>query len=138
MPTASMELKEVQLGMAVPTYWVELMAATIGAGRASVPLQMGTMPASSELLQLGMVDAIVQRPDDLLPHATAEAGRWLANPDAGRAATKAALRGGLASRWEADIEADAAGLWETMNTPAYLQAIETVMSRLSGGKASKL
>uniref|UniRef100_A0A7S1QJ94 Uncharacterized protein n=1 Tax=Alexandrium catenella TaxID=2925 RepID=A0A7S1QJ94_ALECA len=134
----SMGLNEVQLGIPVPVYWVKLLVATIGSGRASRLLQTGVMPASSELLQLGMVDAMVERPDELLPHATAEAQRWLANPDAGRAATKAFLRGPLAETWEADIEADSAGLWETMNTAAYLKAIESVIARLSGGKAAKL
>eukprot|EP00747_Dinoflagellata_sp_TGD_P166064 gnl/TRDRNA2_/TRDRNA2_188292_c0_seq1.p1 gnl/TRDRNA2_/TRDRNA2_188292_c0~~gnl/TRDRNA2_/TRDRNA2_188292_c0_seq1.p1 ORF type:complete len:269 (-),score=70.59 gnl/TRDRNA2_/TRDRNA2_188292_c0_seq1:58-864(-) len=138
----SMGLNEVLLGIPVPRYWAELMAETIGTRQAALVLQTGEQPASARLLQLSMVDAVLDKREELLPHAEKVVKRWLAAPDPGRVKTKEALRGSLAQRWTAGIDGEADEVWEALNQPGSIAALTQVIARLSGGAkaapASKL
>jgi len=135
----SMGLNEVQLGIPVPTFWIELFASVAGQRQAERLLQTGEMTSSPRLLELSMVDAVVDGPEQLLP-ATLEAVRgWLKAPDEGRVATKRALRGPLGKRWAAGVHLEAAEVWASCSSAATVASLGKVLQRLSGGKkASKL
>eukprot|EP00746_Dinoflagellata_sp_MGD_P003314 gnl/MRDRNA2_/MRDRNA2_106438_c0_seq1.p1 gnl/MRDRNA2_/MRDRNA2_106438_c0~~gnl/MRDRNA2_/MRDRNA2_106438_c0_seq1.p1 ORF type:complete len:294 (+),score=70.97 gnl/MRDRNA2_/MRDRNA2_106438_c0_seq1:80-883(+) len=133
----SMGLNEVALGIPVPQYWIELMASTIGQRQAELALQTGIMIPSERLLQINMVDVVVKEPSEVLPRAVQEAGRWLKNQDAGRAATKAVLRGPLAKRWADGTDSEASQVWASISDPKTVAMLKAVQERLGGGKAKK-
>mmetsp|Transcript_60506 Transcript_60506/g.129837 ORF Transcript_60506/g.129837 Transcript_60506/m.129837 type:complete len:269 (-) Transcript_60506:68-874(-) len=139
----SMGLNEVQLGIPVPGYWVELMASVVGQRQAEKVLMLGELPPADKLLQMSMVDVVVDSGDKVLPAALAEVRRWLKNPDPGRVATKQSLRGSLAERWKAGTQEEAGSVWAAISAPSTVASLTQVMERLSGGKkppakASKL
>lgn len=132
----SMGLNEVALGIPVPMFWIELMANTIGQRQAELALQTGVMIPSERLLQISMVDVVVKDASEVLPRALQEAGRWLKNPDAGRAATKDVLRSPLAKRWANGIEDEASMVWASVSDPRTVASLKAVQERLGGGKAA--
>lgn len=138
----TMGLNEAQLGMTVPWNWTNLLVSTVGQRQAEKLLFTGDMPPAPRLLEIGLVDAVVEGPDALLPAALQEARRWLKNPDFGRAGTKQILRGPLAQRWAASSQDEAAFVWAGMSDPKVVDALKKVLERLSGGSkkaaASKL
>lgn len=130
----SMGLNEVQLGICVPDYWVELFAACAGQRQAELLLQRGDIVPSERLLELSMVDAIVDGAEQVLPAALAEVARWLKSPDSGRIETKELLRGPLAERWLKGGEKEAAHVWRTVSSPGAVATLGKVLDKLSGGK----
>merc|ERR1740123_1770150 len=126
--------------MPVPLFWVELFAKSAGQRRAERFLQLGEMVPSAQLLSLSMVDAVVEKADEVLPATLDEVRKWLKFPDEGRVATKKDLRGPLGDRWKAGIPVEAAKVWESTADPKTVAALGKVLERLSGGgkKASKL
>jgi len=136
----AMGLNEVQLGIPVPRYWIELFAATVGQRQAELLLEAGDMVPAARLQQLGMADAVVATVDGVLPAAQKEMQRWLKSPDSGRVATKQVLRGPLGQRWEAGIQEEAGQVWQSCSDPSTVKSLTKVLERLSGGgkKASKL
>lgn len=138
----SMGLNEVQLGIPVPLNWIPMFASVTGQRQAEMLLQSGDMPPAPRLLQLGMVDAVVDGADAVLPAALQEVRRWLKNPDFGRAETKKVLRGPLAERWAANVAEEAAGVWKGCSDPKVVASLTKVLERLGGGTkkapASKL
>merc|ERR1712032_571861 len=54
-PDGTMGLNEVQLGIPVPDYWVELMSSVIGQRQTELMLSVGEQPGVKKLMQLGMV-----------------------------------------------------------------------------------
>ena len=71
-----------------------------------------------------------------MPRAGEFLKSWLKLPDAGRVATKKALRGQLASEWgnEARLRAEAKQIWALMSDPRTIDALKATMDRLSGNK----
>lgn len=135
----SMGLNEVQLGIPVPKFWIELFASVVGKRQAERLLQLGELPTGGpRLLELGLADATVESPEQLLPAALAEAARWLSSPDAGRIATKEELRGDLGRRWAAGKEEEATLVWKSVSDPRTVASLTKVLERLSGGKKAKL
>merc|ERR1711874_818777 len=65
----SMGLNEVALGIPVPKFWCELMANTVGHRAAEKVLLAAAMTPAQQLLEMGMVDAVVMKPEELLPVA---------------------------------------------------------------------
>merc|ERR1719387_98519 len=129
-----MGLNEVALGIPVPRYWIDLMVSTIGQRPTELALQTGSLMPTEHLLKLSMVDAAVEKPDELIPHALEVAKAWLKNPDHGRVATKAVLRQPLAERWSAGAQDEAAQVWATISDPATVAMLKVVMERLAGAK----
>mmetsp|Transcript_46114 Transcript_46114/g.92962 ORF Transcript_46114/g.92962 Transcript_46114/m.92962 type:complete len:265 (-) Transcript_46114:163-957(-) len=135
----SLGLNEVQLGIPVPLFWVELFASIAGQRQAEKLLQLGEMTPSKRLLELSMVDAVVDAADQVLPSTVETVRKWIKFPDEGRIATKKALRGSLGDRWKAGIELEATKVWESCSDPRTVASLGQVLQRLSGGKkASKL
>lgn len=137
----SMGLNEVQLGLPVPTHWIDLFKQTTGHRQAELLLQRGDLLPAKELLALEMVDAVVDTADQVLPAARAEMQRWLKSPDAGRAYTKWALRHDLGDRWAAGLKAEVELIVQIASSEESLKTLGKTLERLGGGKkapASKL
>lgn len=139
----SMGFNEVALGMGgVPPLWAELMTSIIGRRATERLVQTGDTPGSAELLQMGMVDAVVEKADAVLPKALEEARRWLKNGnDIGRSTSKSIMRDEFTKRWTTGLEWEVDFLWNSANLPQVVKGIGGVLSKLSGGKkqpASKL
>ncbi|CAE6957789.1 Eci1 [Symbiodinium sp. KB8] len=113
----SMGLNEVALGMRVPYYWCELMARTCGQRAAEDLLLSATMPTSTDLRQLQLVDEIVEKPEDLLPAGVEKLQRWLKFPSEGYVPTKNHMRGDFAKRWRDGIEWEGKEVWKAINDP---------------------
>merc|ERR1719464_134955 len=126
--------------MPVPVFWVELFTRSTGQRRAERLLQLGEMVPSTQLLSLSMVDAVVDKADQVLPATLDEVRKWLKFPDEGRVATKMDLRGPFGDRWKSGIPEEASRVWNAISDPKTVAALAKVMERLSGGgkKASKL
>jgi len=129
----SMGLNEVQLGIPVPMYWIELFKNTVGHRQAELLLERGDLTPSPRLLELGMVDAVVDGHDAVLPAAGKEMQRWLKSPDLGRVVTKNALRGPLTEQWTQGIRKEAEMTWKTTSDPKTVKALTMVLERLGGG-----
>jgi len=129
----SMGLNEVQLGIPVPMFWIELFASVTGHRQAELLLESGDLVPSARLAQLGMADAVVDSADAVLPATLKEVRRWLKSPDVGRAATKQVLRRSLAERWTAGIAEEAALTWKSCSEPGTVKSLTQVLQRLSGG-----
>lgn len=139
----SMGLNEVQLGIPVPMFWIELFANVVGQRQAERLLQTGELVSGgAQLRALGLVDQVVETPGDALPAALAEVGRWLKCPDVGRIATKEVQRGDFGRRWAAGKQLEAAAVWKACSDPRTVDSLSKVLQRLSGGSkkapASKL
>lgn len=132
-------LNEVQLGIPVPRFWAELMATTIGQGKAEPLLLEGRLVPAPEALTLGLVHALVPSHAELLPRALTLLKPSLTLPPAeGRALTKKALREDLSRRWAAAARAEAEAAWaQTLTSEGTIKALEGVMMRLSGGKQAR-
>lgn len=128
----SMGLNEVQLGIPVPKFWIELFENSVGHRQAEKLLLSGDMPSSPQLLQLGMVDKVVETSEETLPAALKEVTRWLKFPDSGRALTKAVLRDSLAERWQKGIAEEAGLVWTAISDPKTVASLTKVLQRLGG------
>ncbi|CAE7388575.1 Eci1 [Symbiodinium pilosum] len=134
----SMGLNEVALGMRVPFYWCELMARTCGLRAAEDLLLSASMPTSTDLRSLQLVDEIVEKPEDLMPAGIERLTKWLKFPSEGYVPTKRHMRGEFAQRWRDGIEWEGQEVWKAINHPATIASLDQVMKRLSGGAKSKL
>lgn len=135
----SMGLNEVALGVGVPKYWAKLLAATTGQTKGHYILQQGMMPKADELLKIDMVDAVVENDKQkLMDHVEAEMKKWLKNPDAGRVATKMALRGDLLEQWKKGVNEEAVALWGFVADPVIEASMGKMLEQLSGAGKSKL
>mmetsp|Transcript_120941 Transcript_120941/g.347449 ORF Transcript_120941/g.347449 Transcript_120941/m.347449 type:complete len:267 (-) Transcript_120941:168-968(-) len=131
----SMGLNEVILGIPVPHFWAQVFASVTGQRQAELLLQSGAMPKAPELLKIGMVDAVVETADEVLPAALKEVRKWLKYRDASRAMTKMSLRGPLAERWHQGIEWESDMVWQSLNEPEAIESLTKVLKMLAGGNA---
>ncbi|CAJ1436578.1 unnamed protein product [Effrenium voratum] len=76
----SMGLNEVALGIPVPRMWCGHLARQQEADM----LLSASMPGSTDLRQLGLVDEIVEKPGDLMPSALTQLKKWLKFPSQAR------------------------------------------------------
>lgn len=136
-PATRIGLNEVALGISVPLYWGRLMASLVGAGKADALLQTAALVPSTQALALGLVDEVAQT-EALMEAAQALIKRRLAFPDAGRVATKRALRAPLADAWHAYTAEEAAGGWAGLSKPETVAALGKVLAQLSGKPTAKL
>merc|ERR1711971_710723 len=115
----TMGLNEVALGMGgVPPFWAGLMTSVIGHRATDRLCQTGATPAGPQLLQLGMVDAVVEQGDAVLPRALEEAKAILKNPnDIGRSTSKGIMRDAFAKKWSDGLDFEVNFLWESINLP---------------------
>eukprot|EP00931_Biecheleriopsis_adriatica_P054781 TRINITY_DN32271_c0_g1_i1.p1 TRINITY_DN32271_c0_g1~~TRINITY_DN32271_c0_g1_i1.p1 ORF type:complete len:265 (+),score=69.08 TRINITY_DN32271_c0_g1_i1:67-861(+) len=134
----SMGLNEVALGIAVPPYWCELMSKTIGQKATEEMLLSAAMPSSPKLLELGMVDALVEKPEELLPKALEKLKGWLKSPPRGIVGTKRYLREEFAQRWLAGADWEAQEVWNCCSDPQCIASLDKVIARLSGKAKAKL
>lgn len=136
--SGTMGLNEVQLGIPVPRYWTELMATTIGQGKAEPLLLEGRLVPAHEAKSLGLVTEVVSRPEELMPRAMELIKPSLMLPPAdGRMFTKLSLREDLSARWAAAAKKEAEEAWErTLTSKETIAALEGVMARLAGGKSA--
>lgn len=130
----SMGLNEVALGIAVPPFWCQLMAAIIGQRACEDMLLSASMPKSPKLLELGMVDSLVEKPEELMPQALQKLKGWLKSPPKGFVGTKCYLREDLAKRWLAGADWEGQQVWNCCSDPECIAALDKVLARLSGGK----
>jgi len=129
----SMGLNESQLGIPVPPYWIELFASIVGNHQAELLLEPGDLVPAPRLVPLGLADALVSSPEEVLPAAVKEVRRWLKCPDGGRVATKKVLRGPFTERWTAGIREEADITWGNTTDPLAIASLAKVLERLSGG-----
>merc|ERR1719487_1848098 len=112
----------------VPPLWAELMVATIGQRTTERLVQTGAIPASRELLRLGMVDDVVEKADGVLLKALEESRRWLKNPnDLGRATSKSIVRGAFTERWSSGLQGEVDFLWDSINQPQVVKGTEAAL-----------
>lgn len=124
-------LNEVALGIPVPYYWVQAMCQLIGQGQAYRMLMGARLVAPGEALQLGLIDRVVPK-DQLLTAAEAAMKATLKFPDAGRIATKTALRQDLAAGWgQPDfVQKEASSSWENLSKPETVSFLGGIMKSL--------
>lgn len=127
-------LNEVALGIAVPPFWVQVMARTIGFAKAEELCTMAIMPTSTEAAVIGLVDKAVPT-KDLMATAEGLLQKRLAFPPAGRGLTKSYFRAELSKQWEAAIDKEIEFNWKLLNAPSSIKALEGVIARLSAPKA---
>ncbi|CAJ1384370.1 unnamed protein product [Effrenium voratum] len=133
----SMGLNEVALGIPVPRMWCGLMALLCGAHPAQDMLLSASMPGSTDLRQLGLVDEIVEKPGDLMPSALTQLKKWLKFPSQGFVKTKANMRGTFCQRWRDQMEAEAEEVWKAVSDPASVASLDEVLKRLAGAAKPK-
>ncbi|KAJ3092457.1 hypothetical protein HK102_007081 [Quaeritorhiza haematococci] len=134
----SIGLNEVALGISVPLYWIPLMVSLVGQGKADKLMQYAVMLKPAEALKIGLIDEVVKK-EDLLAKAEGIVAKVLRLPDEGRWDTKRKLRQELSEKWEAYAMGDEAKVnWDLLTQPSTVKALEGVIQRLSGGKASKM
>lgn len=129
-PEGMIGLNEVQLGIPVPKFWGAVMVAIIGGHASEELLLAGHMASPQQAKALGLVDALIDKPQ-LLPAAEAAAAKLARLPAEARAATKLSLRAELAAGWEAFYPVEPQGAWVFLNAPATLKALGGAMQRLS-------
>ena len=131
-------LNEVALGISVPAKWAGLMSNTIGQGKAEQMLEFAKLVSPQEALQIGLLHKVVSK-DDLISTAEAAMQQMLkAGPDAGRQATKDALRKQFSLDWEAYCVPEVDGAWEQLARESTVKAIAGVLEGLAKRKKSKL
>jgi len=130
----SMGLNEVQIGLGGSPNWVDLFKQTVGHRQAELMLQKGVICGASKLLELGMVDAVVEGAEQVLPAAREEVEQWLSYPDEGRVFTKLHLRQPLADRWLAGAKEEAKMMWDVVSNEKTVATLGKTLERLSGGK----
>lgn len=126
-------LNEVAIGIPVPAYWAQLMQRTIGQRAAERLLPYGIMLQAEEALNIGLVDRLTPA-SQLLEAAEGAMQGMLKVFDAGRQATKRHLREAFAKEWEDYCEGEAAYGWQLISHPKTVQAMESVLQRLSKSK----
>eukprot|EP00435_Cladocopium_sp_Y103_P010266 s1614_g2.t1 len=131
----SMGLNEVALGIPVPRNWCELMMKITGQHPAEDLLLSASMPQSTDLRQIGMVDDIVEKPEELLPMALERLKKWLKFPPQGFSITKRHLRDEFAKRWVGGIKEEAEEVWRAVSDPRSVKALDVVIKRLHGAHA---
>merc|ERR1711920_1077161 len=105
----------------------------IGLRETEALLYTGSLAPSAKLLELGMVDAVVETSEDILPHALKEVKRWLKNPDLGRTETKVVLRNSFADSWQAGVGKEADLVWKSISDPRTVKTLDKVLAALGGG-----
>jgi len=130
----SMGLNEVKIGLPVPTYWIDLFKQTVGHRQAELLLQTGAIHGASKLQELGLVDAVVESADQVLPAAVEEIKKWITYPDAGRVYTKMRLRQPLADAWRAGAKDEASMMLDIASGEEAVKTLGATLERLSGGK----
>jgi len=133
-PSSCIGLNEVALGIAVPKYWVEVMATIVGKRCTQKLCLTAAMPKSREALALGLVDEVVPKAD-LLPAAEKAMKHLLRLPSSGYGVTKFALNGALADAWEAQIPQEVETVYGILNAEATVKALGAVLQRLNNNKA---
>lgn len=131
----SMGLNEVALGIPVPRNWCELMMKITGPHPAEDLLLSASMPQSTDLRQIGLVDDIVEKPEELLPMALERLKKWLKFPPQGFSITKRHLRDEFAKRWVGGIKEEAEEVWRAVSDPRSVKALDVVIKRLHGAHA---
>lgn len=131
----SMGLNEVALGIPVPRNWCELMMKITGQHPAEDLLLSASMPQSTDLRQIGLVDDIVEKPEELLPMALERLKKWLKFPPQGFSITKRHLRDEFAKRWVGGIKEEAEEVWRAVSDPRSVKALDVVIKRLHGAHA---
>jgi len=130
----SMGLNEVQIGLPVPTYWIDLFKQTSGHRQAELMLETGAISGAAKLLELGLVDAVVESADQVVPAAREEVKKWITYPDAGRVYTKLRLRQPLADQWLAGAKEEATMMLNIASNEQSVATLGKTLERLSGGK----
>jgi Delta3-Delta2-enoyl-CoA isomerase len=133
---ASMGLNEVALGIAVPKHWVKVMIGIIGQGKTDKLTQYARNIGAQEALKIGLVDGVVNGPDDLDGSVINVAKAAFQLPDPGRGVTKDILRGELGRVWgnKDGLEQEAHQSWSYLTQERTVKALKGVMTRLSKPK----
>mmetsp|Transcript_316 Transcript_316/g.719 ORF Transcript_316/g.719 Transcript_316/m.719 type:complete len:140 (-) Transcript_316:457-876(-) len=133
-PSSCMGLNEVALGIAVPRYWVKVMANIVGTRCTSRLCLTAAMPKARECLALGLVDEVVPRAE-LLPAAEKAMKHLLRLPSSGYGVTKLALNGELADFWEAQIPQEVETVYSVLTAETTIGALRSVLQQLTNKKA---
>ena len=126
-------LNEVALGIPVPRFWCEAFCRITGHAEGERLLGLGKMMSPQEALRLGLLHEVVEK-EDLLEAALLAARGALKMPDAGRAATKMALRGKLAHAWERGWQEEVAPTVRMLKDPNVVAGMKANLERLSSRK----
>ena len=127
---------------------MRLMGKLCGPRAAEDLLLSATMPQSTDLRQLSLVDEIVEQPSELLPAAKEQLKKWLRHPSQAGASlcgpswrlfkgseqlvprrqgfvhTKNNLRGGFAGRWAGGVKEEAEEVWRAVSDPRSVAALD--------------
>jgi 3,2-trans-enoyl-CoA isomerase len=131
-------LNEVQLGIAVPKYWAELMSHWIGPRNAERMMLEGKLVRPKEALEFGLIDRIVEKEEHLLDACTNLAQSLLKVTQSGRIVTKQLLRGEFASRWMSYIPQEQVLVWNILSDTKTIKSLEHSLSRLKQKPKSSL
>jgi len=87
---ANIGLNEAAFGLVVPAWGIVAMIDIMGRRQAERAVSLGTMFKAQQAHDLGLIDTLVDSPDDVPAEALAEAARW--GRTVGRADTKKEIR----------------------------------------------
>jgi 3,2-trans-enoyl-CoA isomerase len=127
-------LNEVQLGIAVPKYWAELMIRWIGRRNTERMTLEGKLVRAKEALEIGLVDQIVERAEDLLEQSESLARRILKTPESGRTVTKSLLRAEFSQQWQIYTQQEKVLVWNILSAPQTIPSLQKSLSKLSKSK----
>ena len=96
-------LNEAAFGLVVPPWAIESMIDIIGRREAEKACSLGTLYSAEEALSLGLVDTLVQSPDDVPAITIQEAQKWTTP---GRVPTKMLMRGKFVKQFMIDEAED--------------------------------
>lgn len=103
----SIGLNETRLGIVAPSWFIDSFRAAVGQRNADRLLQLGTLLAPKQAVQVGLVDDI-QPQGKVIDACLDELNNYISVPAAARHMSKLAIRKqiieGLANNLEADIE----------------------------------
>jgi 3,2-trans-enoyl-CoA isomerase len=129
-------LNEVQLGIAVPKYWAQVMGRWIGEGKAEQIMFEGKLVSAEDAVKIGLVDRIVEDEKDLIPECLKKAKSLLKFPESGRVLTKKVLRESFCQEWDQYIDQQECEIvWKVLNEPKTIQSLQFVLQKLSGKSA---
>ena len=128
-----MGLNEVALGIPVPRFWAQAFCRITGHAEGERLLGLGKMVSPKQALSLGLLHEVVEK-EDLLEAALQAVRSALKLPDAGRVATKQALRGKLAHAWESGWQEEVAPIVRMLQHPKLVAGMKTNLERLSSKK----
>lgn len=133
IPGAVIGLNEVALGIGVPRYWTNVMAALIGGRQTETLLLTAAMPKAAEAHRMGLIDKLVTK-EELMPAATKVMESLLKFPRSGQILTKTSLRMDLAKQWEEYCAEEAETVYGVLAAPNSVKALGGVLQRLSKNK----